>query len=121
MNSMKNNHTSDPLGYAQPKDFSKKSKQKLLTMIDSHSSKKGRAVQWIPIVSITSIAASLLLIIGWQKNIADTTQPQPLVEDTQITNLLMESLLLEEEELDTRLQEALLNDFENAYVDNENF
>lgn len=119
---MKNKHHSlDSLGYKHPKDFSKINKQKLLDIIGSQSPKEERKIRWIPWVAISGIAASLVFVLTLENNFFTSQAQRAVVEDSQVTSLLIETLLLEEEGLDMRLQEALLDDFENAFVTNENF
>lgn len=101
------------LGWKQPKNFSDKSKESIKQSIQYEQRKKTKRIQLIPWVALSGVAASLILFLLLNEaQIYNDPQEESIVEDIFITSLLLETLLLEEQELDLRIQESLLDDFE---------
>ena len=112
---MKNKkHTLQDLGFKRPENHSEESKKHILELIQKeiNTSPKSRLIS--PWFTLSGIAASLLFIFFLTKTNAPVVKETPQVEeDDFVTSLLMDTLLLEETELDQAIQEALLDDFEN--------
>lgn len=112
---MKNKkHSQQDLGYMRPENHTEESKKHILglTQVEMNTSPKSRSTS--PWFAFSGIAASLLFIFFLTKTNAPVVKETPQVEeDVFVTSLLMDTLLLEETELDLAIQEALLDDFEN--------
>ena len=112
---MKNKkHSQQDLGYMRPENHTEESKKHILGLIqvEMNTSPKSRSTS--PWFAFSGIAASLLFIFFLTKTNAPVVKETPQVEeDVFVTSLLMDTLLLEETELDLAIQEALLDDFEN--------
>jgi hypothetical protein len=112
---MKNKkHSLQDLGFKRPENHTEESKKHILELIQTeiNTSPKSRLIS--PWLALSGIAASLLFIFFLTKTNAPVVKETPQVEeDVFVTSLLMDTLLLEETELDQAIQEALLDDFEN--------
>jgi len=106
-------YTQQDLGFKRPKNHTEKSKKQILDLIqakENTSPKKRYLSSWI---ALSGIAASLLVVFFLAKNSLPFKETTKVQEDVFVTSLLMDTLLLEEAELDQAIQEALLDDFEN--------
>lgn len=112
---MKNKkHSQQDLGFKRPKNHTKESKEHILKLIQAEKSTSKKVKLSSPWLALGGIAASLLFIFFLTKTNTPVTKETPqLEEDVFVTSLLMDTLLLEEAELDQAIQEALLDDFEN--------
>jgi hypothetical protein len=106
--------TPNDLGFNTPENHSEESKNKILQMIEAETNASRKVRFSSPWVALSGIAASLLFIF-FLTQINDTAAVETggVEEDVFVTSLLMETLLLEEEELDQAIQDALLDNFEN--------
>lgn len=111
------NKIGENLGFKRPLGHKEKSVKHILHLIDKE---KPRATIKPKIVwgILSGIAATLFLVFSLNQSAILSTQPSTVVieEDVFVTSLLMDTLLLEEAELDQAIQEALLDDFENDLV-----
>ena len=112
---MKNKkHSLQDLGFKRPENHTEESKKHILELIQTeiNTSPKSRLIS--PWLALSGIAASLLFIFFLTKTNAPLVKEAAIVEeDVFVTSLLMDTLLLEETELDQAIQEALIDDFEN--------
>ena len=106
--------TQNDLGFKIPKNHSKESKKQILHLIEAETNAPRKIRLSSPWVALSGIAASLLFIFFLtQANDTTVVETTGVEEDVFVTSLLMETLLLEEEELDQAIQEALLDNFED--------
>ena len=112
---MKNKkHSLQDLGFKRPNNHTEESKKQILEMIQTEKNAPSKLRLTFPWFALSGIAASLLFIFFLTKTNAPVVKETPPVEeDVFVTSLLMDTLLLEEAELDQAIQEALLDDFEN--------
>lgn len=110
--SHKKEFTHKSLGYKRPEDHSAVSKKHILQLIQAEQSPPRRRLLKSPWVALSGVAASLLLLFFFTQTNAPQ-QPVQVEEDAFVTSLLMETLLLDETQLDQVIQEALLENFEN--------
>lgn len=107
-------YTHKDLGYKRPDNHSEESKKQILELIQAEKNETQKVRLISPWVTLSGIAASLLFIFFLTKTNDTLVKPTPEVEeDIFVTYLLMDTLLLEEAELDQVIQEALLDNFEN--------
>lgn len=94
-------------GFETPEDFFDQNKHKLLKEMTLPRSLK---LPWQKM----AIAASFFLLIGWwtQQESKESDVASQWKEDPFVTDLLINTLLLEEELLDETLSVAILNDLE---------
>lgn len=111
---MKNKkHSQQDLGFKRPNNHTEESKKQILEMIQTEKNAPSKSRLISPWFALSGIAASLLFIFFLTKNTPVVKETPPVEEDVFVTSLLMDTLLLEEAELDQAIQEALLDDFEN--------
>ena len=112
---MKNKkHSQQDLGFKRPNNHTEESKKQILEMIQTEKNAPSKLRLTSPWFALSGIAASLLFIFFLTKTNTPVVKETPSVEeDVFVTSLLMDTLLLEEAELDQAIQEALLDDFEN--------
>jgi hypothetical protein len=112
---MKNkNHSQQGLGFKRPENHKEESKNHILKLIQAEINTTPKSRLTSPWFALSGIAASLLFIFFLTKTNAPVIKETPQVEeDIFVTSLLMDTLLLEETELDQAIQEALLDNFEN--------
>jgi hypothetical protein len=112
---MKNkNHSQQDLGFKRPENHKEESKNHILELIQAEINTTTKSRLTYPWFALSGIAASLLFIFFLTKTNAPVIKETPQVEeDIFVTSLLMDTLLLEETELDQAIQEALLDNFEN--------
>ncbi|MEL0226268.1 MAG: hypothetical protein VW912_06320 [Flavobacteriaceae bacterium] len=112
---MKNKkHSQQDLGFKRPNNHTEESKKQILEMIQTEKNAPSKLRLTSPWFALSGIAASLLFIFFLTKtNTPVVKETAPVEEDVFVTSLLMDTLLLEEAELDQAIQEALLDDFEN--------
>jgi hypothetical protein len=107
-------HTQQDLGYKRPKNHTVESKNHILELIRVEKKVSQKVKLTSPWIVLSGIAASLLFVFFLTKtNNALVIEETEIEEDVFVTSLLMDTLLLEEAELDQAIQEALLDDFEN--------
>lgn len=106
-------YTQQDLGFKRPKNHIEKSKKQILDLIQAKENTSPKKRYISPWIALSGIAASLLVVFFLTKNTLPFKETTKVQEDVFITSLLMDTLLLEEEELDQAIQEALLDDFEN--------
>lgn len=113
--SHKKEFTHKNLGYKRPEDHSAVSKKHILQLIQAEQSPPRRRLLKSPWVALSGVAASLLLLFFFTQTNEpqQPVQPVQVEEDAFVTSLLMETLLLDENQLDQAIQEALLENFEN--------
>ncbi|MEN8768389.1 MAG: hypothetical protein ABF256_06025 [Candidatus Arcticimaribacter sp.] len=106
--------TPNDLGFKRPENHSEESKKQILQMIEAETNAPRKVRFSSPWVTLSGIAASLLFVFFLTQT-NDPLVSEILVEeeDVFVTSLLMDTLLLEEEELDQAIQDALLDNFEN--------
>ena len=110
---------SNDLGYQRPVNHKEKSKQQILQLIKAEEISNKKTVKSYVWKTLSGIAASLVLFFFLTQNNGVAITEKPIVEeDVFVTSLLMDTLLLEEVELDQAIQDALLDDFENDLVMN---
>lgn len=103
----------EDLGWKQPKGFLEQSKESIRKTIQNEEHKKAKRRRLRPWFVLSGAAASLILFLLFNEaRIFNDLQEESIVEDVFVISLLMETLLLEEHELDLRIQESLLDDFE---------
>lgn len=101
------------LGWKLPKGFSERSKESIRASILKEHQKKAKPIQLLPWAFLSGAAVSLALFLWFNGVEAPKAQDHhSVVEDVFVTSLLMETLLLDGRELDLRIQESLLDDFE---------
>jgi len=103
------------LGFKRPLNHEEDSKQQILALVQKENPSIFRVKKATAFTALSGIAASLIILF-FLNDVATSTTAQPqtdIDEDVFVTSLLMETLLLEEGELDMAIQEALLDDFEN--------
>ena len=110
-----NKNRLNDLGFKRPKKHTEESKKTILQVIENQAisvNRKRANIRW---AALSGIAASLFLFFSLtQSNNSISVESQAIVkEDVFVTSLLMDTLLLEETELDQAIQEALLDNFEN--------
>lgn len=106
--------TPNDLGFKRPENHSEESKKQILDFIEAKSNVPKRIRLSSPWVALSGLAASLLFIFFLTQTNDTLVSEIPIVEeDVFVTSLLMDTLLLEEEELDQAIQDALLDNFEN--------
>ena len=112
---MKNTkHSQQDLGFKRPNNHTEESKKQILELIQAEKNAPSKLRLTSPWFTLSGIAASLLFIFFLTKtNTRVVKETSPVEEDAFVTSLLMDTLLLEEAELDQAIQEALLDDFEN--------
>lgn len=107
-------HTQQDLGYNRPKNHAVESKKQILELIQVEKKATQKVRLTSPWIALSGIAASLFFIFFLTKTNDTLVKATPEVEeDIFVTSLLMDTLLLEEAELDQAIQEALLDNFEN--------
>lgn len=100
------------LGFKTPEDFSKTSKRSILSMVQKKEKKKSinQLLSWTGL----SAAAIITLFFALQQSTPlSPTEEQGNIDDPFVTSLLIDTLLLDEKELDLQLQKVLLQDIEN--------
>ena len=112
---MKNKkHHQQDLGFKRPNNHTEESKKQIFKLIQAEKNAPPKLSLTSPWFALSGIAASLLFIFFLTKTNTLVVKETPQVEeDVFVTSLLMDTLLLEEAELDQAIQEALLDDFEN--------
>ena len=117
---MKNKkYSQQDLGFMRPVNHTEESKNRILELIQAEKSAPPKLRLTSSWLALSGIAASLLLIFFLTKTTPPVVKETPQVEeDVFVTSLLMDTLLLEEAELDQAIQEALLDDFENDLAHN---
>lgn len=107
-------HNQEDLGFNRPKNHAVESKKHIMELIRAEKNAPTKARLTSPWVPLIGIAASILFIfILSTTNVTTVLEESKVEEDVFVTSLLMDTLLLEEAELDQAIQEALLDDFEN--------
>ena len=107
------------LGFKRPKNHMEESKKYILELIQAEKNAPSKLKLASPWLALSGIASSLMFIFFLTKTNAPLVNETPQVEeDVFVTTLLMDTLLLEEVELDQAIQDALLDDFENDLVMN---
>ena len=114
MNNKKAN-PSTKLGFKRPLNHRDESKQHILDLIKKEQPSIHRRNRSKVISLVSGIAASLLLFFFLTENNFSSLDPATttIEEDVFVTSLLMDTLLLDETQLDEAIQEALLDDFED--------
>lgn len=100
------------LGFKTPKGFSETSKKSILSMVYKKEKKKSiyQLLSWTGV----SAAAIITLFFALQQPMPlSSTEDQATFDDPFVTSLLIDTLLLDEKELDLQIQKALLEDIEN--------
>lgn len=100
-----------PLGFKTPENFSDKSKKSILSKIDKKRKKKP-TYQLLSWFGAAAAAATLIFSLN-QPSPFSTLEQKDELNDPFVTSLLIDTLLLDEMELDQQIQNALLDNFEN--------
>lgn len=96
-----------PLGYKTPEGFFEQSKKSIKAL----PRKKNR--QTISFVSFSAAASFLLLVSISTMNFNTNNQLTQWEEDEFVTDLLMETLVMEETQIDAAIEASLIANFEN--------